>query len=185
MTSPTHVAGGIIAAQILLTYINADSPMAIIVIAAVGSILPDIDLPGSLMSNVIKPISVIYNWVEERVMPKGMQHRGASHTLIGVILMLMYAYRDAAITVYQQMLAHTPYMGSLVGPDVFMLALTAGVASHIMLDMLTTSGVPLLYPFIRTRLKVCNIKTGTKIEDYVRYMLWISILCLYAKDVIL
>lgn len=185
MTSPTHVAGGIIAAQILLNYVHADSHMAIIVVAAAGSILPDIDLPGSLMSNVIKPISVIYNWVEEKVMPKGMQHRGASHTLICIIIMLMYACRDAAITVYVQMLAHTPYTGSLVGPDAFMLALTAGVASHIILDMLTTSGVPLLYPFIRTRLRVCNIKTGSKTEDYVRYVLWAAILCLYIKDVIL
>lgn len=44
--------------------------------------------------------------------------------------------------------------------DIFALGVTVGYISHLLLDMLNPTGVPILYPYSKHRISVANIKTG-------------------------
>ena len=162
MTGPTHVAGGILAASLLIPTLDTSEPTAVLVtVAALGALLPDIDLPGSLVSKMLGPIAMLYNWIEAKVMPAGMQHRGFTHTLLCLCLMAVWVLwgsdpeRDVWVVNY------------------YALMLTAGVASHIALDMLTVSGVPLLWPLLgKFRFRVGFIHTGSAVEEAIHNLIW-------------
>lgn len=87
--------------------------------AAAGAVLPEVDKPDSLIGRLF-PGS---KWIHER-----FGHRGLTHSLLGLAL-------SATLALPLFFLARDAWLGFLVG-----------YASHLLLDMATLEGVPLLWP---------------------------------------
>lgn len=87
---------------------------------ALGSLLPDIDHPNSYLGRKLYPISVLIN--------KCFGHRGFTHSFLSLTLL------GLATTFWW------------VENFYFFGGLFLGYLSHLLADMTTVSGVPLLYP---------------------------------------
>lgn len=111
--------------------------------AAFGALLTDIDHPKSTLISKPPVFNLILIPISQAI-SKIFGHRGITHSLIGILLILGYAL----------------YLNSEKGnialkPYIFVII--SGYLSHIISDALTFDGVPLFYPFIRTKFNL--IKT--------------------------
>ena len=99
-------------------------------ISGLGALLPDIDEPHSTIGRKI-PGSFLFKFL--------FGHRGFFHSLLaaGLFYLALFLVADHAVA---QLMA-------------------AGYISHLLLDALTPSGVPFLYP-IKKRYSLDLIKTG-------------------------
>lgn len=113
---------------------NPADPQALAA-AALGSLLPDIDHPGSWAGRKLKIISVPLSAV--------VGHRGVTHSALAVLGCL------AAL------------MGMGLGWGAAPIAI--GYLSHLMADSLTPSGVPFLWPS-RRRFTLGLCETGSAME---------------------
>lgn len=99
-------------------------------VVMLGAMLPDIDHPDSTVGKRVKwlsyPIRVVFG------------HRGITHSLFAVAVMLWFSY--AANSIWLSWLA-------------------LGYLLHLVGDYLTDSGIPLLYPLSRKRYRF--LITGT------------------------
>lgn len=86
---------------------------------ALGSVLPEVDKPDSLVGRAF-PLS---SWIHER-----FGHRGLTHSLLGLL---------SAMGLFAPL--------ALISFDLW-LGLLIGYLSHLFLDMATLEGVPLLWP---------------------------------------
>lgn len=153
MTGKTHIAGGAAAsaALILLDPQVCQNPVSgtlrIIATSALcllGSVLPDIDLPTSLVGHSCKLLSVSIN--------KLFGHRGFLHSLAFAALPLLLARFFAP---------HLMWAAS---------ALSIGILSHLALDLLNPAGEAILWPCVK-RFHVAGIRMGSAFETAVRAML--------------
>ena len=119
MNGKTHLLTGI-AAGVLLSRYDPETKVAIITAASIGSLLPDIDHPRALISSFI-PGGFIFSWIMGG-------HRGITHTILAGFVAGGLAY----------LITDHWYIA---------LALAVGWFTHLLGDMLTPSGVPLLLPF--------------------------------------
>jgi inner membrane protein len=98
-----------------------------------GSLLPDIDHPQSYLGRRTIPLSVLIN--------KCFGHRGFTHSILSLTLLGV---------------ASAVWWGS---NPLFFGGLLIGYFSHLLGDMTTVSGIPLLYPkkkrygFVKRRVK--------------------------------
>lgn len=110
--------------------------------AALGSLLPDLDHPNSRIGRRLPSLSKItYN---------AFGHRGFTHTLFALILFVTGLF----------------FLGKII-PNEFMLlypslviGLASGYASHLLLDALTMSGIPLLYPIVKRPFRLAKMRSG-------------------------
>lgn len=109
---------------------------------AIGGLLPDTDLPTSKLGRKIYPISWLIN--------KMFGHRGFTHSILCAILVSVMFYLP--VIYYPDILGIT-YRQIVIG-------ISAGYISHLLLDMSTTSGVPLLHPFTKKSYRISKLKTG-------------------------
>lgn len=163
MNYRAHKIGGTCSGIVASALLFADNPtvttffstILIILGANLGSIMPDIDKPTSKIGRkaFIKPISIYIH--------KKFGHRTITHSvlasLIGLYILIKssYMFRDVFFYLYSN----------------FVIGFSVGYMSHLLLDSLTTQGIPIFYPVDKTRYKFCNFKTR-KHEDIV------SALCL-------
>jgi inner membrane protein len=118
MMAVSHVVvGGALWAGVAYATGQPTEPTAL-GLAALGSLLPDIDHPGSWAGKRMALISI--------PLAALIGHRGLTHSLL-------------AIAVFALLLA-------LLGPDHLAAPLAVGYLSHLLADSLTLSGVPLLWP---------------------------------------
>lgn len=153
MLGRTHVAGGMISAcaSLLLFKQPAQSlppPVALLALGMgmIGSLLPDIDHPQSAMGRQLPIVSDGVSLV--------MGHRGGMHSLLMTFLVGI----AASIGLH------------FVYPSVAYLlaaALTLGYLSHLMLDALTPSGVPFLWPVNERQFSIPLAHTGGLLETCV------------------
>lgn len=151
MNHQAHKVAGVCAATITATLLysnNLQSGDTLIAVAPmliggyIGGLLPDIDHPGSKMGRALYPIAWVIN--------KLFGHRGATHSLIALfltsVLFLMPSFliEGFAKVLYTQ----------------FAIGISVGFLSHILLDMTTKSGVPILYPFVRKSYRIARLTTG-------------------------
>lgn len=117
---------------------NYDAAIMFVVASIIGSVFPDIDHPSSLIGRLLFPVSVLIN--------KLFGHRTITHSLLGFILIGSGAY--AAV-------------GSI---SPLWLGFVLGYISHLLADMMTIQGCPLLWPNKRRFALPFRIKTGSSHE---------------------
>lgn len=148
MKGGTHIVGGIAFGyfafnniDILNVNINDDKTLLLVSLGlTIGALIPDIDHKNSTISNKVKPIG--------NIISKIFKHRGFTHSILGSIVMTILF----------------GWLFSLVGMNkafniILIKSIYIGIISHILLDMLTPSGVDLLYPYNR-RYNIASFKMG-------------------------
>jgi inner membrane protein len=122
-------------------------PAALLVgtlLAAVAALAPDADRSGSSAARSLGAPTRVAAWLIQR----GLGHRGALHSAVAVLLVLVLGEAAGA----------SACLGHLGG------VLAFGWASHLLLDALTAGGVPLLWPLpLRVRLPP-GLVTGGLLE---------------------
>lgn len=128
MKSPNHLLGGQVFTGLCcaMTNVNLFESPIYIGLTATMSLLPDIDLPKSIIGRTCRPIS---RWINRRY-----GHRTLTHSVPALM----------AITVAMAVLDHTLLQIGYLATIAFFAYL-----SHLIFDMMTLQGVPLLYPFTK------------------------------------
>jgi len=128
MTAPNHIAGGMVFTGTMLSFYNVNiftHPLYLVVLV-IGSLLPDIDTPKSVIGKAIYPLALLLN--------RKYGHRTFTHSLVFVIITYI-------------LLNFIIHLFSL--DDVILRVFLFAILSHLILDMVTVQGVPLFYPFRR------------------------------------
>lgn len=154
----THVVIGVSYGVTLLPSINTGVftlPQVGIIICGltIGSLLPDIDHPQSIISRQIPLIGMIIS--------KLTRHRGLFHSLLGVGLMFLLLIVPTGMVV-QATGTRLAYFGAA--------GLMIGYILHIVADMLTVGGVKLFYPWQR-KIAIGLFTTGGLREAALRWFL--------------
>lgn len=129
-----HLRGGYITTIILAFLVVPSLPVAstllnifiLIVSTLLGSLLPDIDHPNSMLGHLVPFISKPLN--------KHCGHRSLTHSILFIVSLTLILH--------------------LLGFEVFALGLGAGMVSHVLLDLFWpgSRGVAFLYPFYKRRI---------------------------------
>jgi len=161
MTAEGHIifaiASAIFAKRAELTPVLASADWWHLVPAALLTcLLPDIDHPKSLLGQRLK-------WISQPI-ARAFGHRGFTHSLLAVAVSLW--------------LFQINVPADWLLPADVLQGMTLGYLSHIVADMLTPAGVPLLWPIrMRFRFPVLNSQKGNQLERVlclalVGYALW-------------
>lgn len=128
MTVPNHIAGGFVITGTFcsLWSVNIVESPYYLAFTLFGSLLPDIDYPNATMGRLALPIS--------RPLFHRFGHRTITHSLLFLCTLTFSIY------LVEKVLANS---------FAFALIFFFSVFSHILLDMLTFSGVAFFYPFKR------------------------------------
>ncbi len=142
MQGTTHVAIGFLSGAVVAAGFHVPLYLqtgAVLMVASIGSLMPDIDTPASKMSKSLgglrKPMSLF-------------AHRGLTHSLFAVIVV-------ALIMVFLQV------------QFVHAVAFLVGYISHLLADSITKQGIRLWWPSkrrFRPIAKALTIKTGGTID---------------------
>lgn len=155
MTASSHVSVGILSWAVyesLTGGVLANYEVYFYFLAALGSLLPDIDHPQSWIGSRFVPISFPI-WAV-------FGHRGITHSLIAIVsLVLILAF-------YQQSMV-------IAGYD-WLLPLMIGYLSHLFADYLSNSGIPLFYPSKRKFRAPITVQTGGVSEYLLVYAMVVA-----------
>lgn len=166
MKGKTHLMGGLLFGLVGEAAVSSLSNEGIlfarpatigVVVGAslIGSLLPDIDTPKSILGSKVPPISIIIN--------KLCGHRNITHSI------MMWLLLFAPIKFLFEEIDRYPFL--------IYYGLLVGILSHIFLDMLTTRGVPV---FVKSpRISLTPMKTGGAGEILVRVVL-VTCIALYS-----
>lgn len=126
MSGANHVAGGIVFTGLYLSMfdVNIYSKPQYLGLAIFFSLLPDIDHTKSIVGKMFYPVA---KWLDRR-----FGHRTITHSLL--------AYFGLALLIG---VVEKTWLNTTIATSIFLWS----YASHLILDMLTLQGVPLLYPF--------------------------------------
>ncbi|MGB9812381.1 MAG: metal-dependent hydrolase [Thermovenabulum sp.] len=162
MTGSTHILIGALSGVILTSKMNITgvSAASLTAISAISALIPDIDMPGSKIGRKAKPASFILN--------KTVGHRGIMHSLLGAII-------TAFIVKMYLSLQHFNYIIPGLNEAKITAGLLIGYLSHLLGDMMTKEGIPLLYPLIRRKISIVGIKSGGIAEQIFSIILIIII----------
>jgi len=215
MTGKTHIAGGLFSAACLATLapsiqggeamisgklviagVAIPALVAGIVVSVLASLLPDIDEPESLIvhspdkarKHVVMKAGrrsaaargltalpfVIAQWVLRvasgiiRVLAGG--HRGATHWLLTALLLTAGIW----------------YLGTIGGYTYLWLWFVAGYCSHLVLDMMTLSGLKVLRPLTPSSIHLLpvfmRVRTGGSVDAFLGVLLLLgAVLLLYKR----
>lgn len=153
MTWPTHLAGGITGALLLAPLLGPDQIPLVLLGSLLGALLPDLDAPQSRLSNTriagMQPLRF-----PARLLNTTLGHRGALHSFVGMFLACG--------------LVSLPLV--VFGLAGLALGIGVGFLSHLLLDAITRSGLPLLWPSPK-RLYLApawlRVSTGSRAEELV------------------
>lgn len=146
MLGKTHmIAGMTIAGLYICSTPTTNLPTITMAVAAgaTGGLLPDIDHPNSKISHKLKPVSKLVSLL--------FAHRGLFHTPILYIILWTLA-------IWQISNSNTVMLIN---------ALFLGIMSHLFLDALNPTGIPLLFPFENKHRNLAHIKTGGLTEKII------------------
>lgn len=170
MLGRTHQVGGVSAAFITSTILYTKNypvlmkyPLLMTSIVAggvLGSLMPDIDHPNSMISRVkilgipiLKPLAWLINVL--------FGHRGATHTLWALIFTWL-PFVIGPIFLPEHLVV-TRIIIALFG-----LGYATGYFSHLLLDSMTPSGAPIFWPF--QSIHLAKLPTG-KYDTIVSFFL--------------
>lgn len=151
MRFQTHIATST-ACTIALTQVTELSlTPALLIGVVIGSIAPDIDEPKSKIGRKAPVVSHGVKLV--------FKHRGFTHTLAACLLVATLLF----------------YFWTQI-PVPLAIGFTLGYLFHVLGDALSSSGVPLLYPFTKRRFMIPLYSTGGIREHVIFFvtLLWIA-----------
>lgn len=170
MTGRTHDLGAFTALNIIVATQSLPSGMtlatALVAFGAnfIGGLAPDLDQPTGELWNRLRGGSLI----SRLIAPILGGHRFISHSVLGVVL---WGYGLQYILA----IIHTVL---LVDMGIVWWTFMIGYVSHLVLDMLTREGVPLLFPlplrFGIPPFRAMRIKTGGLVEKSIVFPLLIA-----------
>ena len=142
MTGITHAFAGLASGMALVSYYEAAPDVTALMLTASlsGSLFPDIDLATSKLGSKVKPVSTLIHYV--------FGHRTLFHSPL--LLFALYGTAMHWVPAYQM----------------YWLAFSIGMASHLLLDMFNIKGIPLFYP-MKKRFHLAKIKTGGSIDAFL------------------
>jgi len=159
MQGKTHMAAATAISLGIVTYKTQDFGLlqsgVLIASTIAGSLLPDIDIKNSKVSHKHKFLSFFIRLF--------IEHRG-THSIIFMALLSIPLFLLTMILPSEI----RPY-GILFGFGILL-----GYASHIILDMLTPKGSPVLNPVCKYSVSI--LKTGGVIEFAIRMALYIAVI---------
>jgi len=117
-------------------------------IASVAALCPDIDTKKSMAAKSLGPVTGILSWIIRTI---GNGHRKITHCLLGASLVIL------GLAFCVGSLHLIPWIG---------FAVVIGWISHIVADMLTKEGCPLLWPISKVKFGLHIVTTGGKLEKY-------------------
>jgi inner membrane protein len=131
MTGATHA----VLAQVIAAAVWPGAPVQVYLCAIVGGLAPDLDSHGSAITRIngIAPAGRVAANVAQMA---HVRHRGPTHSLLALALC---ACAGLALVKFLNLSAIYP------------LAFCIGYVAHIGADMITISGVPVLWPFSKKR----------------------------------
>jgi inner membrane protein len=141
----SHFLTGVISGAAVANAADLDpgKSVAFIAITSVCSLLPDLDHPGSTLARKL--------WIPGRAVASIIEHvfghRQITHSVLGLGLLC------AGLAFVPHLPAHCYW------------AVILGCVTHIVGDMLTVSGVPLLWP-VQQSFRVFNMRTGSNLETF-------------------
>lgn len=146
MIGKTHLAGGLATAAgaCLLAKPALGTGMIWLVGCAFGSLLPDIDHKGSTLGQKMKPVSAVVGVVAG--------HRNFFHWFLPYLVLAVILHFTAPQA------------------DKITFAVLLGVLSHLFLDALNPSGVPLLPGH---RIHLLRIHTGSGVDKAIGGLLYL------------
>ena len=161
----THILIGISSLWLLRLMpdvLTSDAVAPLVACAALGSLLPDLDAPSSMVKHLsvarIQPFAPVAT-----ILSRDLGHRGATHSLLG---WLVFAILTFLLALWQPTL---------------WLALVLGYGSHLAADACTKSGIPLLHPR-KTRYHLLprslRLTTGSLAEEALMPLVAVNILFL-------
>ena len=149
----------------------------------VGSLLPDIDEPKSYVGNRSMGASYLVKGI--------FGHRGFTHSILAVLIMLIplywiihsqsYVISVSSLLNYEEL--KTTMSGALQFFFLTWYGIVIGYILHILEDMCSVSGVPLLYPLSK-RIRIPIYRTGKGMEKII-FLISIGYIIYIAKDMVL
>jgi len=139
MTSETHAMCGILSTYIVskaIGYTNTDEILTLCIGGFIGGILPDIDMPNSMICKLLPVVDKVWHKTREvlncfndgtlfRAIGRSMGHRGITHTVF--FCMLPYFF----------LLIHPLLVGGMI----------IGCFSHLLADIPSKKPIRPFYPF--------------------------------------
>lgn len=142
MTGKTHLlaAGAFALAASAYMGTTIEGSVIAVSLSCIGGLLPDIDHKNSTISKNMKVTSFVARSVSTH---RGLFHAPLFWATIGTILFFFLPQ----------------YFKTWIAPALF------GVATHLFLDMLNPTGIPLFWPFSSRKTHIAKIRTGGKFEE--------------------
>jgi inner membrane protein len=131
MKAPTHILGGYVFAGTLCSFtdVNVFEKPEYIAACALFSILPDIDATKSAIGKTLYPVAWIIN--------RKFGHRTITHSLVFLAFVWLVMFALAKFQI-------------IPNSELVKIAVFATI-SHFVFDMITVSGIPLLFPFFKNQ----------------------------------
>lgn len=139
MRGKTHIAAGAVVGAAIATAQNLPIIDFLLITACstVGGLLPDVDIGTSKIAKLCAPAARLIQFL--------FGHRGMFHSL------LLWAIPGWLL------------LQRFPNYDLYILSACAGILSHLVLDMLNPTGVPLLWP-VTKKISLMKIHTGGIID---------------------
>lgn len=189
MKYQTHVLTSITASVALTQYTPISASVSLFAGVLVGSLLPDIDEPQSYMgrrthidfekrikrSNKPKIIKwlMLKTLLVKRVglspiIKRMFGHRGMTHTLLATLVVFV----PYLIMFYPQLVNLEKYESHFLYEQlqILLMGIGFGYLFHILGDMLSKTGVPLFYPFVKRKVKFPLYTTGKWTETLIFFV---------------
>lgn len=126
----------------------------------IGSLLPDLDHPTSVISQQIPLVGGIISRLT--------RHRGLLHSVLGVVLLVFIL--GSLLGTVANILTSTGVRQAEMITQYFLAGLVIGYILHIVADLLTVNGVRLLYP-LRWKIRIGMFRTNGMSEMILRGIL--------------
>jgi inner membrane protein len=166
MTGKTHFGIGVISTVILSQYLSYNLSLGTLIICSLASLLPDIDHPKSIINQYVLPLKnkefKIAIYVVLGVFINALDYfyfNNAYLKVAGIFLILIgiSAHRDGITHSLTGLLCFLGVFGFFARTYKFqelIIPFAIGYGTHLLGDMFTNRGVPLLFPFKKKKFKM-------------------------------
>lgn len=183
MTSRTHDAFALASLVTVATFyppnnLNLMTLVVSVVGADIGALIPDMDQGGNRLWDLL-PAGDRIGKILRRIFYK---HRTLTHSILGGFLI----YKILELVLFKFL---NP---NFIDPQIILVSIMIGYASHLLADSFTEEGLPLLFPininFGFPPIRSLRVKTGRWFENFVIYpAVWVYLIWFInsKKDILL